>query len=83
LHAVPVQIIDVSCEHGAIQKEQGAQCLVLGRGGDVVMGGEGRQDGNDLAFPHGVGVAFVVKHDEAADPGCEEYSAEICARLLG
>jgi hypothetical protein len=58
----------VHAEHVAIQKEEGAANPVLGRGCDLVLYGERRQEGRDLGGTHVDGVAFAVEEDEPPNP---------------
>ena len=55
-------------QDGAVEEDQGAEGLRLGRGGDVAFGGEVGEEGVDLAAAHFGGVAFVVEEDVAAAP---------------
>jgi hypothetical protein len=66
---------EVDAEHLAIQKEQGAQGLVLGGGGDLALHGEGRQERGDFGGAHLGRVALAVEEDVALDP--------VDVRLLG
>ncbi len=50
------------------KEEQSAEGLILGRGGNALVDGEVAEERRDLLFAHGVGMAFVVKKDEATDP---------------
>jgi hypothetical protein len=57
----------VHAEHVSIQKEQGAECLVLGGGGDLVPYGERSQECGELDRAHLGGVSLVVEEDEPPD----------------
>jgi hypothetical protein len=65
----------LDAEHLAVEKEQGAQGLVLGGGGDFPLNGERGQEGGDLCGTHLGGVALAVEEDVALDP--------VDVRLLG
>lgn len=52
----------------AVKEEEGAEGLVLGRGGDVAGDGEVSEELFDFTGAHLVGMAFVVVEDEAFDP---------------
>jgi hypothetical protein len=58
----------VLLEHLAVEKEQGAEGLVLGGGGNMLHGGEVDEKAADLIRPHVGGVALVVEEDVALDP---------------
>ena len=60
--------LDLLEENLAVEEEQGAEGLVLGGGGDVLVDGQVGEEGFDLEAAHGSGVALVVEEDEAADP---------------
>jgi hypothetical protein len=51
-----------------IEKEDSAEGLVLGRGGDMLIHGEVSEEGFDFGGAHFAGVALVVEADEACDP---------------
>ena len=55
-------------EDVAVEKEKGAESLVLRGSGDMVPDREGREEGVDLGLSHFGGVPLVVKEDEALDP---------------
>jgi hypothetical protein len=52
----------------AIEKEERAQGLGLGRGSDLLPDGQVREEAVDLGLPHLIGVAFAVEEDETRDP---------------
>ena len=52
----------------AVKEEEGAEGLVLGRGGDVATNGEVGEELFDFAGAHLVGVAFVMVEDEPFGP---------------
>src|SRR5437867_1534731 len=52
-----------------VEKQQGAQCLVLRRGRDVVLLGQGAEELRDLDRSHLRRVALAVKHDVPANLG--------------
>ena len=52
-----------------VEKQQGAQCLVLRRGRDVVLLGQGAEELRNLDRSHLRRVALAVKHDVPANPG--------------
>jgi hypothetical protein len=60
--------LEIAVEDIAIQEEQGAEGLVLGGSGDVLVGGEVREEGFDLGRVHILRVPLVVEQDEAPDP---------------
>jgi len=64
-----VDALELAPEDGAVQEQQGAQRLVLGRCQDAAADREVGEEGNDLARAHFVRVALPVEEDEAADPG--------------
>ena len=55
-------------EDVAVEEEKGAEGLVLGRSGDVLVGGEVGEEGFNFRCAHLSRVAFVVEEDEPADP---------------
>ena len=65
----------LDAEHLAVEKEQGAQGLVLGGGRDLVVNGERGQEGGDLGCAHLGRVALAVEEDVPPDP--------VDVRLLG
>ena len=52
----------------AVEEGDGAQGLALGGGGHVLFDGQMGQEGRDFGGAHVLGVAAVVKQDEAFDP---------------
>lgn len=61
----------MACIEGAVkdftvEDEEGAEGLLLGGGGDVVINGEVGEEGFDVA--HAECVLFAVKEDEVFDP---------------
>lgn len=52
----------------AIEKEQGAERLILRGSSDVLVDGEIGQEGLHLGGPHVLGMALVVEEDETLDP---------------
>lgn len=50
------------------EKEQGAEGLILGGGGDVSVNGKVAEERGNLFLPHGIGMAFAMKENEAANP---------------
>lgn len=52
----------------AVKKKEGGKGLVLGGGGNVVIGGQVGQKGFDFSRAHVGGVAFIMEKDEAPDP---------------
>jgi hypothetical protein len=61
--------IQVDVEGVAIEEEDGAKSLVLGRGGDILFGGQEGEELPDLIGSHFARMALVVKEDEVLDPG--------------
>src|SRR5256712_6505991 len=59
----------VDLEGLTVEKQQGAQCLVLRRGRDVVLLRQGAEELRDLDRSHLRRVALAVKHDVPANPG--------------
>jgi hypothetical protein len=64
-----IQSRQLDAQHLLIQKQQGGKRLVLGAGRDVAPDRQVGEEAFDLGRPHGVGVAEVVKADEALGPG--------------
>jgi hypothetical protein len=64
VHELP----DLAVEEVAVEKQQRAQCLVLGRGADVAFNRQVCQEGVDLGLRQLRGMTQVVKADEAARP---------------
>ncbi len=52
----------------AVKKEEGAERLILGRGGYISILSQVSQEGLDLGGAHLCGMALVVEEDEAARP---------------
>lgn len=57
-------------EHFPIEEDakRGAQCLVLGRGGDVALGSEVSEKSLDFWSAHVSRMTFVMEKDVAAHP---------------
>ena len=55
-------------QDAAIEKEQGAERLILRGGGNVFIDSEVGQEGLHLGCAHVFGMALVMKEDEAFDP---------------
>lgn len=60
--------VEWDAEDGAIEKENGAEGLVLGGGGDLFPDSEVGEEGLDLARPEVFGVSVVVEGNEALQP---------------
>jgi hypothetical protein len=60
--------IDRLARHLCVEKQQGAQRLVLGRGGDLIVDGEIRQERFDLDSAKLMRVAKLVETDRAREP---------------
>lgn len=60
--------VNFDLEDMTVEEEDGAECLVLGGGGDVFFDGEVGDEGLDFGGAHVFGVAFVVEEDVAFDP---------------
>jgi hypothetical protein len=58
----------VLMKHMAIEEKDGAQCLVLGRGRYLLVGGKIRNVFLDFWRAHLHGMSFLMKQDEALDP---------------
>ena len=56
-------------QDGLVQEEEGAQCLVLGRGSQVRIHSQGRQKLGDLDLAHLGGVPLAVEEDEPLGTG--------------
>lgn len=68
-HALDViHEIQLSLEDLLVKKEQRRQRLVLGRGGDMVLHRQTRQEDADFPFAHLFRMAFCMEEDEAANP---------------
>ena len=59
---------DFLVEDFAVEKEDGAESLVLGGGGDVPFGGKVDDVGADFIGAHLGGMFFMVEEDVAARP---------------
>jgi len=59
---------ELDAEHLAIEKEQGTQSLVLGRGRHLVVNGKGGQECRDLGGAQLSRVALAVEEDVPLDP---------------
>jgi hypothetical protein len=66
LDAFDVRQLDL--EHVPVEEEQGAECHVLCRGGDLASDGEVGEEEADLLRPHLLRVALLVEEGEAPDP---------------
>src|SRR5882724_12412276 len=64
----PLQPAKFLFEHFFIKKKQRAQRLVLGRGSNLALASEMRQEGAHLGFSHFPGMAHSVETDKALDP---------------
>lgn len=67
----PLDALDVrqfDARNVAVEEEERAERLVLGRGGDAAIGGQVREELADLFGSHLFRVALVMEEDEAADP---------------
>jgi len=60
--------VEGTVEDFAVEEEEGAESLILGGGGDVLIDGEMGEEGFDLGGAHVGGVLFAMKEDEALDP---------------
>lgn len=60
--------VEGAIEDFAVEEKKGAEGLVLGGGGDVVIDGEVGEEGFDLGSAHIGRMFFAVKKDEAFDP---------------
>ena len=58
----------VDLQHVAVQEQEGAQGLVLGRGRDVAAHGQRGEEAGDLWGAHLGRVALAVEEDVALDP---------------
>jgi len=65
----------IPAEYFAIEEEESAQRLVLGRRSNPAFNGQARQELGDLGLPHFLGMPLAVKQDESTDP--------VNVRLLG
>ena len=61
-------LIKFDVEYVAVEEQDGAEGLVLGGGGDVVLGDEVGDVGVDFCDAHFARVAFFVEEDVAAHP---------------
>ena len=59
---------NLDMENVAVKKEDGAERLVLGGGGNVLFSGQMGEEGSDLFDPPFFWVAFAVEDDVALDP---------------
>ena len=59
---------DLGIENVAVEEENGAEGLILGRCGNVLFGGEVGEKGSNFGDAHIFGVTFVVEEDVAFDP---------------
>jgi hypothetical protein len=59
----------IDLEDFLVQEEDGTEGLVLGRGADVALDGQVRQEAVDLGRAHLQRVPIAVEEDEAAHPG--------------
>jgi hypothetical protein len=55
-------------EHVPVQEQEGAEGLVLGRGGHVLIDSQMGQKSLDLGSAHVGGMALVMEQDIACDP---------------
>ena len=66
-HGVDLQV-ERLVQNMAIEKEQSAERLILCGSGNVLIHGEIGQEGLHLGCAHLLGMALVMKEDEALDP---------------
>ena len=59
---------DLDMENVAVEKDDGAERLVLGGGGNVLFSGQMGEEGLDFFDPHFFWVTFAVEDDVAFDP---------------
>src|SRR6185369_6020585 len=64
----PLQLADLAFEDGAVEKEDRAEGLGLGRSADPTGHGQMGEEGVDLRLPHVPGVALSMKKDVATNP---------------
>ena len=64
-----VQPRQIDLQHLLVEEQEGAQGLVLGRGGDLPIDRERREELRDFRGAHLGGGALVVEDDETPDPG--------------
>jgi len=62
------QPLELSAQDLLIEKQQRRERLVLGRRTHFGFGRQIRKVGADLRLAHSLGMAFVVKQDEPANP---------------
>lgn len=55
-------------QNSPIEEEQGAEGLVLGGGGDMLVDGQVGQESLNFRAAHLFGVAFVMEEDVTFDP---------------
>src|ERR1700730_3083831 len=60
---------ELHLQHVLVEEQEGAQRLILRRGGDLPIDRQGREELRHLGCAHLRGMPFVVEEDEAPDPG--------------
>jgi len=55
-------------QHFSVEEQKRTEGLVLGRGGDLPVDGQGAEEARDLGRRHLRGMALVVEEDVAPDP---------------
>src|SRR6266536_4560161 len=60
---------EIHLQHVLVEEQEGAQRLILRRGGDLPIDRQGREELRNLDCAHLSGMPFVVEEDEAPDPG--------------
>lgn len=62
------EVSGIDAENVLVQKDQGIECLVLGRGSDLTVDGEIGEKFADFLRAHFAGMPLSVEEDEASDP---------------
>ncbi len=67
-NALDVNEFEFSIQHLLVEKKQGTEGLILGRGSDFRLDGKMSEEQGDFGFPQFVWMAFPVENDVSTNP---------------